>query len=80
MNFAGIMDSDTRFKVSICEYLWNPELQKYSLEILLIHLIRKKEYCQAVSPTSDSLKSKYWLSTNNLLSKDHLDNINSKIL
>lgn len=80
MNFAGTKDSDTRFEGRICEYFWNPELQKYSLEVLLAHLIRKKEYCQAASPTSDSLKSKYWLSTNNLHSKDHLDNINTIIL
>jgi len=80
MKFAGTKDSDTKFEGWICEYLWNLELQKHSLDILLTHLIRKKEYCQAASPTSDSLKSKYWLSTKNLHSKDHLDNINTRIL
>lgn len=71
---------DIGFEEHICKYLWNPKLQKYSLELLLTHLIKKKEQCQAVSPTSDSLKSKYWLSTNNLHSKHHLDNISSLIL
>lgn len=57
MNFCSTMYSETSFEGCICEYLGNPELQKSSLEVLLTHLLKEKEYCQADSPTSDSLKS-----------------------